>query len=151
MEFEILLQLILITIIPGLELRASIPYAVNILGLEPFSSIGFIILINILLGLITYLIVQLLLDWFLEKSKFLRKLYNFYIKGLQKRAEGIVEKYGVLGIAFFIAIPLPGSGVYSGAVLAHIFGLRKRDFAIACVIGVLIAGFLVSILSFAFL
>lgn len=57
-----------------------------------------------------------------------------------------VEKYGELGVAVFIGIPLPGSGVYTGAFGAYLLGLDKRKFGVANVIGVLIAGVAVTVL-----
>ena len=47
----------------------------------------------------------------------------------------------------FIGVPLPGSGVYSGALAAYLLGFRKRDFFLAAVIGVLIAGTIVLLVS----
>ena len=47
-------------------------------------------------------------------------------------------------LAIFIGIPLPGSGVWTGALAAYLLGVRFRDFAIACVIGVLIAAAIVT-------
>ena len=55
-----------------------------------------------------------------------------------------VEKYGEWAVALFIAIPLPGSGSYSGAIAAYVIGLSHKKFAIANLIGVIIAGILVT-------
>ena len=57
----------------------------------------------------------------------------------QHRIHPYVEKYGEFGVAVFIGIPLPGSGVYTGAFGSYLLGLDKRKFIIANVIGVLIA------------
>ncbi|MEA3499505.1 MAG: small multi-drug export protein, partial [Candidatus Marinimicrobia bacterium] len=63
----------------------------------------------------------------------------------RRKVESKVEKYGEFGLALFIGIPLPGSGVYTGALAAFILGLDFKKFFIATVIGVFIAGILVTI------
>ncbi|KYK26259.1 hypothetical protein AYK26_05625 [Euryarchaeota archaeon SM23-78] len=65
---------------------------------------------------------------------------------MQKKSKKYVEKYGELGLAIFIGIPLPGSGVWSGALAANIFGLKFRKYLVASIIGVLIAGIMVTII-----
>ena len=57
----------------------------------------------------------------------------------QKKLHPKVEKYGVWGLSIFIGIPLPGSGVYSGAMGGYLLGFTKKEFYIATVVGVLIA------------
>jgi uncharacterized membrane protein len=51
-----------------------------------------------------------------------------------------VDKYGELGVAVFIGVPLPGTGVYSGALGSYLLGLNRRKFMIANIRGVVIAG-----------
>jgi len=65
----------------------------------------------------------------------------------QKNIQKYVDKYGELGVALFIGVPLPGSGVYSGALGAYVIGLKLKKFIIADIIGVLIAGTIVTIIS----
>ena len=65
----------------------------------------------------------------------------------QKNIQKSVDKYGELGVALFIGVPLPGSGVYSGALGAYVIGLNFKKFIIADIIGVLIAGTIVTIIS----
>jgi len=70
-----------------------------------------------------------------------------YVEKTQKKIHKLVEKYGELSVAVFVGIPLPGSGVYSGALAAYLIGLDFKKFTIANIIGVLIAGTLVTIIS----
>ena len=57
-----------------------------------------------------------------------------------------VERYGELGVAVFIGIPLPGSGVYTGALGAYLLGVDRKKFSVANVIGVLIAATAVTLI-----
>ena len=56
-----------------------------------------------------------------------------------------MDKYGEIGLAIFIGIPLPGSGVYSGALAAYLIGMNFKRFIIAATIGVFIAGTIVTL------
>jgi uncharacterized membrane protein len=62
----------------------------------------------------------------------------------QHKIKPFVDKYGEFGVALFIGVPLPGSGVYTGAFGSYLIGLNKRKFAIANVIGVIIAAIAVT-------
>ncbi len=57
------------------------------------------------------------------------------------------EKYSALGLALFIAIPLPGSGVYMGTLGAFVLGLERKKFLIASAVGVTLAGIIVTLLT----
>ena len=65
----------------------------------------------------------------------------------QKKVHKYVEKYGVLGLGLFIGVPLPGSGVYSGALAAYLLGFKFKEFFKAAIIGVLIAGVIITLIS----
>ena len=83
----------------------------------------------------------------MRKFKWFEKIYKKIITRPQRRIKKYVDKYGELGVGLFIAIPLPGSGVYTGALGAYALGLKFKKFIIADLIGVIIAGIIVTILS----
>ncbi|MBW2984626.1 small multi-drug export protein [Candidatus Woesearchaeota archaeon] len=141
-----LLMLVLLTLAPFLELRASIPY--GILGTDLHWTTVFLIcvIVNILLAPIVYVFLDKFIHLFL-RIKVIDKVYQKYVEKTQKKIHKMVEKYGELGVAIFIGIPLPGSGVYSGALGSYLLGLSYKKFFIAAVIGVLIAGIAVTIVS----
>jgi uncharacterized membrane protein len=145
-----IMYLILLTFTPFLELRASIPYGINILEL-PWAVVFFVcVLTNIILGPIVYILIDKFIHIFLN-YKIFAKQYNRIITRTQKRMHKYIEKYGWIGLALFIAVPLPGSGSYSGALAADLVGLSFRKFVIANTLGVLIAGILVTLASQGFL
>ncbi|MBW2999189.1 small multi-drug export protein [Candidatus Woesearchaeota archaeon] len=142
---EILL-LVLLTLLPLLELRASIPYGIFSTDLHWMTVFLVCVVTNIILGPIIYFFLDKIVHVFL-KIRVLDKLYRKYVTRTQRRIHKYVEKYGELGVALFIGIPLPGSGSYSGALGSYIIGLGYRKFIIANIIGVLIAGVIVTIIS----
>ncbi|HEX30369.1 TPA: ligand-binding protein SH3, partial [Candidatus Poribacteria bacterium] len=59
-----------------------------------------------------------------------------------------VERYGAVGLSFFVAIPLPVTGAWTGCIAAFLFGIRFKYALPAVIAGVMMAGIVVSILTF---
>ncbi len=141
--FEEIIKLIIVTLLPFLELRASIPYGIIALGMNWIIVFLICVIFNIILGIGIYF----LLDKFVHvviRVKWIGKIYHKIVEKTQHRIRRYVDKYGEIGVAIFIGIPLPGSGVYSGALGAYLLGLKFKKFIIAEIIGVLIAGVIVT-------
>jgi uncharacterized membrane protein len=138
-----ILELIGVTLLPGLELRASIPY--GILQTELHWVLVFLIcvIVNIILGIVVYFlldkVVHLFFFW-----KWFHDIYHKIVERAQNKVHKYVEKYGTIGLGLFIGIPLPGSGVYTGALGAYVLGFGYKKFILASIIGVLIAGIIVT-------
>jgi len=131
--------IVLLTFAPFLELRASIPYGIIALGRHQWwVVVSLAIVVNILLGPVVYFFLDKLLAALL-RIRIVDHFWNRMIVRTQKKVHPLVEKYGVLGLSVFIGIPLPGSGVYSGAIGGYLLGFTKKEFYIATVLGVLIA------------
>lgn len=141
-----IIALILLTLTPFLELRASIPYGVFSTDLSLPIIFLLAVITNILLAPVIFLFLNKVIHIFL-KVKSIDKLYQKIITRTQHKVHKYVENYGVLGLALFIGIPLPGSGVYSGSLAAYLLGFRFRDFFLAAVIGVIISGIIVLLVS----
>jgi len=134
--------LALFTFLPGLEARASIPLAFfnssvrAALGLPAAVAVCFAC--NLFVGMLTYSLmgpfVQALRRW----GWFERKVWPAFAR-TQHKLHPYVERYGEWGLAVFIGVPLPGTGAYTGAFGAFLLGMNRRKFAIANLVGVLIA------------
>ena len=122
-----ILVLVGLTLLPFLELRASIPYGI----LSTDIHWGFVFLIcvvsNVLLGPVIYVFLGKAMNVF-TRVKAIDRAYQKYMVKAQNRIHPYVEKYGELGVALFIGVPLPGSGVYSGALGSYVLGLSFRKF-----------------------
>ena len=141
-----ILMLIILTLLPFLELRASIPYGIFSTNLHWGWVFMICTLVNIILAPIVYYLFLELIQVF-RKIKFIDYCYRKTVVRTQRRVHKYVEKYGVFGLSIFIGIPLPGSGVYSGALAADLLGFSFKDFFKAAVIGVVIAGLIVLLVS----
>ena len=141
-----ILILTIITFLPFLELRASIPYGIFKTNLNWFVVFIVCVLANIALALCVYVFVNYVMHFFL-RIKSIDKIYKKVIERTQKKIHPYVEKYGVIGLALFIGVPLPGSGVYTGGLGAYLLGFEFKDYMIASIIGVIIAGIIVLLIS----
>ncbi len=142
------IEIIFITLMPLLELRAGIPYGILAKGMDAWLVFIICTITNIALAPLVYLFI----DKVVHRFFFIKPFHRFYhrnVEKAQKKMHKFVEKYGEWGIAVFIAIPLPGSGVYTAALGSYLLGLELRKFMIASVIGVIIAGAIVTAVTLA--
>lgn len=130
-----------LTLVPWVELRGSIP-----LGLAwnlPWPAVA---AVAIVANSLVFAPVYLALDFAYE-----RWLKGTFVRTLVERARGrgqhLVERYGALGLALFVAVPLPGTGAYSGTALAFLMGLPPGRAFVAVAAGVALAGLVVTALS----
>jgi uncharacterized membrane protein len=138
-----ILILILITLIPTLELRASIPYGILRADMNWWAVVLVCMVTNIVLGPLVYLFLDKAMGLLL-RFDWVDRVYGRTVARTQRRIRESVDRYGEMGVALFIGIPLPGTGSYSGALGAYLLGLGYRKFIIANVIGVLMAGTIVT-------
>ncbi|MCK5850700.1 MAG: small multi-drug export protein [Kiritimatiellae bacterium] len=142
-----ILTLILITLVPALELRMSIP--MGIFGMEEKLSWPVVVLVctmaNIILGWLVFAVIGPVFTIIRKWDWFEGRIWPI-LERTRHKIHPYVEKYGYIGVALFIGVPLPGSGVYTGAFGSYLLGMKKRHFAIANVLGVLIAATAVTVL-----
>lgn len=143
-ELHPVLALILLTILPVTELRASIPFGILVLDMHWLSVFAIAVITNALLGFFLYLVIDKLI-WIVTSIPVIDKWYDRYIERKQHKIKPHVDKYGFLGLALFIGIPLPGSGVFTGAVVGYLLGLETKTFMKAVVVGVCAAAVIVTI------
>lgn len=138
----------IISLMPILELRGGL-IAAALLGLNIVPSfiiclIGNLIPIPFILWFITPIFNRL------KKTKHLSKLVNkIENKALSKKDK--IEKAEFIGLMFFVGIPLPGTGGWTGSLIASLIGMDKKKALLAAFIGVIMAGIIVGSLSFGLL
>jgi len=141
---EHVIWMVVLTFLPTLELRASIPYGC-LVGQVPWTIVApLCIVTNFLLAPLVWLFVHHVMGIFL-KIGFIARIYDWIVKRTQRKVEPYVKRFGTIGLALFIGVPLPGSGVYSGCLGAYLLGFKFRDYMWASALGVLIAGTAVTV------
>jgi uncharacterized membrane protein len=151
-------QLLLLTFIPFVELRLAIPLGllggsmnlpfgivISGLSMHPLAVFFICVTANFMLAVIIYILLYKL-DGALRKSPF-GKRYSTFRDSSKARVEKFTKRYGAVGLALFIAIPFPGSGVYTGTLGAFVIGLDKKKFLIASAVGVTLAGIIVTAIT----
>ncbi|MCM8772933.1 MAG: small multi-drug export protein [Candidatus Omnitrophica bacterium] len=141
-------KILLISMLPISELRGAIPYGLK--KMIPFWTVFFISIIGNLLPVIPlYFLLEKILK-FLEKFKYGKKFSNYIILRTKKKSK-IVEIYKTLGLLVFVGIPLPMTGAWTGTIASVIFKLSFKSYIIGIVGGVLLAGIIVSLITFGIL
>jgi len=147
-----LVNLILIAVVaflPTIEVRGAIPMAYviyhhNTTGF--WLGVAIAVAANIAIGPVALTLLSSVERWLLRQEEgLLARLRNTYLGIIQRveRRKGVVERWGYVGLAAFVAIPLPGSGAWTGALLAHLLRLERRKAIASITAGVLLASILV--------
>ncbi|MEM4330968.1 MAG: small multi-drug export protein [Candidatus Pacearchaeota archaeon] len=145
MKIGLLLGLVL-SFLPITEIRGGLPVIIyytykNSLPLLPFF------LLSLTFNILSIFFVYFFLDFFNEKllkmesyKKFFNKIIEKRIRKKREKLEKEFNQIGYLALFVFVAIPLPGTGAWTGTLIAWLLGLNRKKsfFAIAC--GVLFAG-----------
>jgi uncharacterized membrane protein len=125
------LKYVVLAMVPWIELRGAVPWAVQ-QGEQAYLPL--VLIANCLVFFPTYFILGWVYHLIPEGSWLHRKLENARAKAHPK-----VERYGLFGLALFVAIPLPGTGAYSGTVAAWLLDMEWHRALLAVCIGVTIA------------
>lgn len=140
--------LFIISLLPILELRGGL-IAAALLNIEPLPAFIVCFLANILIIPFVLFLMEGILN-LLSKIKFFKKIIDWF-KNKTLKKKDIIEKYGYLGIFLFVAVPLPGSGAWTGCLLAVLLELDKKKSFLAALLGVLAAGIIMLIFSYGIL
>ncbi|MFH1612444.1 MAG: small multi-drug export protein [bacterium] len=139
------IKTLMIATLPLGELRISIPLALLKFKL-PIWEAFFLSIIGNMLPVIPILLFLEKISLFLKKYKFFDRLLNWFFDHTRKKSD-LIEKYKTIGLMLFVAIPLPATGAWTGAVVAFLFGIKFWHAFFAILFGVIIAGIIVTILT----
>lgn len=132
------------SMLPVVELRGGIPYG-TALGLDPWSAFWAAVVGNMLPVPFILLGIRRVFAW-LHRGRL-----GPTIRRLEQRAHlkgRVVQKYRLAGLVILVAIPLPGTGAWTGALVAALLDIRLRHAFPAILLGVLIAGLLILTLTY---
>ena len=135
----------IISMMPILELRGGI-LAAALLGLKPLESYIIAIVANIIPVPFILWFITGILNW-MRKSKHFSKLAAWIDKKVVKH-KGQIEKFGFWGLVLFVGIPIPGTGAWTGCLIAAVLGMDKKKSFIATMIGIFVASIIMMLLSF---
>ena len=131
--------------LPILEVRGSVPFGVGMdLPLIPVLLVS--IFGNMIPVPFIILFIRKIFEWMKKKSQKLGSVAQKLEERAAKKGDVLV-KYEMLGLFILVAIPLPGTGAWTGALVAAMFNLRLKNALPAISLGVVAAGLIMSIVS----
>ena len=146
MPMKDILLTFLVAMVPVVELRGAIPFGV-VRGLNLWTAIIASVLGNLVPVPFIILFIRRIFAWM---RAHMPKLDGFVAK-IESKAHlkgETVQKYGPLGLLIFVAIPLPGTGAWTGALVAALLDMRMRKAVPSILLGVLIAAGIMTAITF---
>jgi uncharacterized membrane protein len=136
----------LMAMVPVIELRGAIPYGV-VAGLSVHTAFIIAVIGNLVPIPILVVFTRKVFEWLRTKSGSLDRM----VCRLETKAEKnkvLVERYEFLGLMILVAVPLPGTGAWTGALVAAMMNMRLKTAMPAIIAGVLIAGIIVTTVTY---
>lgn len=137
----------IISMTPILELRGGL-IAASLLGMDPMEAYIVAIIGNIIpIPFILWLINDILAAMRNSNITFLNDFANWLYKKVDKH-KGQIEKYGFWGLVLFVGIPLPGTGAWTGCLIAAVLNMDKKKAMLGALLGVFMASIIMMLVSF---
>ncbi len=133
---------------PVLELRAAIPLGYLQFGLTIWEASIVAIIGNFLAGTIVLSLLPSFIKLCEKHSAFLHKIAQKILRYTHKKHSHKMEVVGEIALILFVAIPLPGSGAWTGALVAYLFGIPYKKALALIFVGIVISGIVVSSIIF---
>ena len=143
------LSVFLISMIPILELRGSVPVAVG-MGLPYIPALMLCVLGNMIPVPFIYFFARKFLNWGSNK-KYIGRICSFFLLKGERAGQKLVSKTGrgglFLALLLFVGIPLPGTGAWTGTLGASFLNMGFKSTVVAVSLGVILAGTIMALLS----
>ena len=134
--------------VPIIELRGAIPVGIS-MGLDVWYCYLLSVLGNLAPVPFIILFIRRVIEWLQSKSVWLDKLVSKKVDKTLKR-KNTIYKSELLGLLLLVAIPLPGTGAWTGALLAALLDIRLKNAFPVITMGVIIAGIIVMTVTYGF-
>jgi len=136
------LVVLVISALPVLELRGALPVAINLFHFPWYYALLLAIIGNLLP--VPFLLLFLNnISRLLSKIGIFEKILHWLFEHTRRRGK-IINRYERIGLALFVAIPLPVTGAWTGSLAAVLFGLKFKHAFLSIFVGILIAGVIVT-------
>lgn len=135
-----------ISMVPVIELRGGLPYGIT-LGLDYPLALTAAVLGNMVPVPFIIVYIRHIFTWLRKRSKW----WDEKIARLEKKAHlkgRVVRKYSTIGLCILVAIPLPGTGAWTGALVAAVLDMRLKKAIPAIFLGVCIAAAIMTMVTF---
>lgn len=137
----------LLSMTPLGELRISIPTGILIHNLNPFLVFLISVIGNFIPALLILFFLEEVSQFLMKKSKFFHKFFFWLFKRTHRKHSKKFELYGEIALLVFVAIPLPMTGAWTGALAAFLFGIPIKKASFFILLGIIGAGIIVTLLT----
>ena len=135
----------LIAMLPISELRGAIPYALG-RGMSWHQAYLWAVLGNFIPVIPLLLFLEPISEFLSRRYPLWQRFFSWLFTRTRRRSR-LVERYEALGLILFVSIPLPVTGAWTGTVAAFLFGVRFKYALLAILLGILLAGTVVTLAS----
>lgn len=135
----------IISMTPILELRGGL-IAASAFGIEMWKAIAICVIGNIIPVPFILLLITPIFNWLKRKE-----MFRPFVEKMENRAMGkkdSIEKYEFWGLMLFVGIPLPGTGAWTGALIASMLGMKLKKAFPAIVAGICLATVIMTVISY---
>jgi uncharacterized membrane protein len=136
-----------VSMLPIVELRGALPAALVYFGLPFWPAYALAVLGNILPAIFLILFLEKIAEYLGHHNYRFNRFFAWLFERTRRRHNHHFEIWGPLALMIFVAIPLPFTGAWSGAVAAFVFGVPPKRSAPSIIAGVAIAGLIVGALT----
>ena len=135
----------IISMCPVLELRGGILASV-LLDLPMWKAIALSVTGNIIPIPFILLLIKKVIHW-MEGTRIFGRIARFLVGKVEKK-KGTIEKYEFWGLVIFVGIPAPGTGAWTGSLIAALLDVKIRKAVVAELIGIVIATVIMCLISY---
>ena len=139
------LYVFILSMVPIIELRAAIPLGAA-LGLPIYTNYLVSVLGNFWPVPFILLFIRRILEW-MKTTRRLSRMALWLEEKAEKHSDKVL-RYATFGLFLFVAIPLPGTGAWTGALVAALFRMRMKYALPSILLGVMAAGLIMSLASY---
>ena len=141
-----LISTFFLSMVPVIELRGGLPYGIA-LGLDYPAALIAAVLGNMVPVPFIIIYIRHIFTWLRRRSSW----WDLRITYLERKAHlkgRVVQKYSAIGLIILVAIPLPGTGAWTGALVAAVLDMRLRRALPSIFLGVCIAAAIMTMVTF---
>ena len=138
---------IVIAMLPVSELRGAIPMAIGVYHLPPATAYFLSIIGNIIPVIFILWLIEPVSGFLMKRIKLCRRFFIWLFERTRVNHNHKFEKWGALALITFVAIPLPMTGGWTGALAAFVFGIPFKKALPLIFLGIMIAGVIITLMS----
>jgi uncharacterized membrane protein len=131
--------------LPIIELRGAIPLAIFNYEMTYFKAYILSVIGSLIPAPVILIFFQPVAAY-LKDAPYFRYFFSWAVKRSEKRGN-IIMKYSAVGLFLFVAVPIPTTGIWTGCMIASLFGMNFVKAMISVILGTLVSGFIVLLIS----